>query len=744
MKPSKLRFFILLGCVIGVCLISIFGIGDTIKGVGKMRFGIDIRGGIEAVFEPEALDRVPTKEELSAARSVIETRLDNQNILEREVTVDTKKGYIIVRFPWKSDEVNFNPEEAIAELGETAQLTFRDEQGNILLEGNHVAFSQAGYDEQENSYVVQLKFDEEGSKLFEQATEKLVGRRLAICMDETIIQAPIVQQKISGGDCVINNIHDIDEAKALADKINGGALPFSMITSNHSSISPTLGNGALMIMVIAGLVAFTLVCLFMMTYYKLPGIVSCMALCLQMALQLLAISVPQFTLTLPGIAGIILSLGMAVDANVIISERICEEIAKGCTIRQAVKKGYEKAFASVLDGNFTSAIVAVLLMIFGSGSMLSFGYTLLTGLVINFVAGIFVSKYLLSCSILFKRCNNQKCFRKKKERKTIPFYLKRKIAFIFSIGMILAGFISCFVVGVKLDTQFAGGAVLRYSFDGNIHTEKVASIIQEKVGRAVSTQITTDPATGDQKLVLTLAGNEGLTPEKQGDITEALTQIDEKAHFNLQEAYIVEPYIGKTALKKSMIAIGLSVLFIVGYVWVRFKSLSGLSAGVMAVLALVHDVLFVFFVFVWFRIPLNDAYVAVTLTIIGYSINDTIVLYDRIRENRLITPKKAIGDLVSESITQVLSRSVNTSLTTILCVLSILVFAILYGIDSIKVFSLPMLFGRISGCYSSICIAGPLWARWQEVKKKDNTTIQVNKEASKKVKGKMKEKVKQA
>lgn len=758
MKPSKIKFFGLIMVVVLVSLVSVFGIGKSVKGAKDMRFGIDIRGGIEAVFEPEDLDRVPTASELEAARNVIETRLDTKNILEREITVDKQKGYIIVRFPWKSDEVNFNPEEAIAELGETAQLTFRDTEGNVLLEGSHVKSSNPAYNNETGEYIVQLSFDEVGSKAFEEATEKMTGKQMAILMDDTVISAPLVKNKISGGECMIDGMKNSQEAKDLSDKINAGALPFSMITSNHSSISPTLGSGALKIMIIAGLVAFAGVCLFMIIYYKLPGTMSCIALCLQMALQLLALSLPQFTLTLPGIAGIILSLGMAVDANVIISERICEEIAKGLSVRQAIKKGYEKAFSSVFDGNFTSAIVAILLMIFGSGSMLSFGYTLLTGLVINFLAGIFVSKSLLSSIILFKKMNDKKWFRKKKERAAIPFYKNKKIAFILSSVLLIAGFISCFVVGVKLDTQFAGGAVLKYSFEGNVDTDAIVTSVQEVVNRSVSAQITTDPATKAQKLVLTLAGNEGLSPEKQGAITEALNQTlsdgaevkpvpDTEAGdakpvpdagagdvrpvpnngYELSEAYVVEPYIGKVALQKSIMAIGLSALFIVGYVWIRFKTLSGLSAGVMAVLALVHDVLFVFFVFVWFGIPINDAYVAVTLTIIGYSINDTIVLYDRIRENKESMGskhKKALGDLISESITQTLSRSVNTSLTTLMCVLSILIFAILFGIESIKVFALPMLFGLISGCYSSVCIAGPLWGwqEWKEKRRKSNAS----------------------
>lgn len=715
MKAKKRTFFILLAVVVGTCFLALFGCGKQIKGIKDIRFGIDIRGGIEAVFEPVDLERTPTELELDAARNVIETRLDNKNILEREVTIDKKAGYIIVRFPWKSDEVNFDPEAAIAELGETAQLTFRDPEGNVLLDGSHVKHSSPAYDQNEGAYIVQLEFDEEGSQLFAQATEKLVGRTLGIYMDEVNIRSPRVNEKIPNGQCIIQGMTSSEDAKQLSEKINAGALPFSMDTTNYSAISPTLGNGALRIMVIAGLVALAFVCLFMMIYYRLPGCVSCIALIMQAALQLLAISVPQFTLTLPGIAGVILSIGMAVDANVIISERISEELAKGATIRQAIKRGYDKAFSSVFDGNFTSAIVAILLMIFGSGSMLSFGYTLLTGLIINFVAGIFISKHMLSSIVLFKPFNKEGLFIKKKERKTIPFYSKRKIPFVISGLLIVIGLITCLMGGVKLDTQFAGGAVLKYNFVGEIDTNTLSTQIESALSRTANLQVTTDPATNQQKLVVTLAGNEGLSLEKQGEILEELQKSGAQNEFTLSESYIIEPYIGQAALKDAAIAIVLSAVFITLYVWFRFKSLS-LSAGVMAVVALIHDIMLVFFVFSWFGIPLNDAYVAVTLTIIGYSINDTIVLYDRIRENSVGKKKQDLGEVVSRSITQTLSRSINTSFTTIMCVVSILIFSILYGIDSIKVFALPMLFGLLSGCYSSLCIAGPLWVMWQERK----------------------------
>lgn len=718
MKTKKKNFIIGICIILIIVLFSIFGWGDDFKGALSMRFGIDIRGGVEAVFEPSDLDRIPTSEEMDAARNVIESRLDAKNILDREVTVDKEAGHIIVRFPWKSDEKNFNPEQSIAELGETAKLTFRDPDGNVLIEGKDVKNSSPVKNTQTGGYEVSLTFNSEGAELFEQATGDLIGKQMGIYMDDTLISNPQVQSKISGGQAVINGLSGYDEAKELADKINAGALPFSMITTNHSTISPTLGSGALKVMVLAGLLAFAVVCIFMISVYKLSGFISCIALVMQMALQLLALSIPQFTLTLPGIAGIILSLGMAVDANVIISERIGEEMKSGSSISQSIKSGYANAFASVLDGNVTSAIVAVILMIFGSGTMLSFGYTLLCGIVLNFVAGIFTSRKLLDSITLFQTFHDKKWFRIRKDRPTIHFYEKRCRAYAISIVLICSGIIVCFINGVKLDTQFIGGAILKYSFDGDLDLNEVSETASSVLNRPNSIQVTTDPATNAKKIVLTLAGNEGMSPDDQNKLNEALTSLDEDAHITLSESYVVEPYIGQKALKNSIIALVLSLVLITAYVWIRFRVLSGLSAGVMGVLALLHDVLIVFFVFVAFKIPLNDAFVAVTLTIIGYSINDTIVLYDRIRENRRKDSKIPLGELINLSTTQTLTRTMNSSFTTTACVLMILIFAVLYGITSIKVFALPMLFGLICGCYSSICIAAPLWVSWSEFKEK--------------------------
>lgn len=426
MKNRKPVFFIILIIALLMTSTAIFGVSIplgsknfTIAGAPDMRYGIDIRGGVDAAFEPVGLDRKPTSNELEAARSIIETRLDQQNILDRDVTIDKDNGYIIVRFPWKSNETDFNPQEAMAELGETAQLTFQDSAGNILLEGSHVTKSEPERDPNTGQYAVSLAFDEEGTKLFSKATEKLVGKPINIYMDETLVQSATVNQHITGGKAQIDNIGSYDEAKALSDKINSGSLPFSMTTKNHSTISPTLGAGALDVMVQAGGIAFAIICLLLILYYRLPGFVACIALLIQVSGQILALSIPQISLTLTGIAGIILSIGMGVDANVIVSERINEEIKSGKSIPSAIASGFKDAFSSVFDGNITVLIVAVILMIFGSGSLLSFAYSLLTGIFFNFVAGVTASRLMIRSLSEFKALRKPALFKCRSRRITL-------------------------------------------------------------------------------------------------------------------------------------------------------------------------------------------------------------------------------------------------------------------------------------------------------------------------------------
>ena len=404
MNKYKPWFFIIVLLAAVMTYLAFFGFalpnssyGPTIKGADNMRFGIDIRGGVSATFEAKDLDRDPTDAELDTARAIIETRMDAKNILDREVTVDYNNNWIIVNFPWKSDETDFNPQSAVAELGETAKLTFRDTEGNVVMDGSHVTSATYTTDTSGTTpnYMVLLEFDSEGQTQFAAATKLLLNKTMSIYMDETLISAPTVETEIDSDSAVIENISTLAAAKSLAEKISAGALPFSLSAKSYSVISPTLGNGALDVMVKAGLLAFLIICVLLIVIYRVPGVVACIALIIQITGQLLALSIPQFTLTLPGIASVILSIGLGVDANVIISERIREELRNGHTLDRAISLGFHRAFSSVFDGNITVLIVAIVLWVFGSGTMMSFAYSLITGIIFNFVAGAGATRLMI-------------------------------------------------------------------------------------------------------------------------------------------------------------------------------------------------------------------------------------------------------------------------------------------------------------------------------------------------------------
>ncbi|MDD3930966.1 MAG: protein translocase subunit SecD [Eubacteriales bacterium] len=428
-KAKPVTVFVVIGIILIGLVLSVTGAKIPIPGQQELlhvygakdiRFGIDIRGGVEAVFEARDYEGTPSSEDIASARSVIELRMDNLQILDREITVDKNSGRILVRCPWRSDEADFNPEAALKELGEMARLTFKDPDGNIILEGNDVARSYAGVNPETNQPVVELELSAAGAEKFKEATGKLVGEIISIYMDDTVLSEPRVKTQITGNRAFIDGMADVQEAVNLAEKINAGALPFALQAISSSSISPTMGQDALAVMLQAGLIAFLLICVFMLVYYRLPGLVACFSLTGQVVGILLAISIPQQTLTLQGIAGIILSIGMGVDANVIISERIKEELKTGCSLQTALSNGFTRAFSSVLDGNVTVAIAAIALMIFGSGSMLSFGYSLLAGVILNGLTGVTASRLMIGSLSQYKKLENPCLYGRKGGQQNVP------------------------------------------------------------------------------------------------------------------------------------------------------------------------------------------------------------------------------------------------------------------------------------------------------------------------------------
>ncbi len=439
-RTGKPVFFVVLILILLLAFTAFFGIdnyyGDTrniyFKGANDIRWGIDIKGGVEAVFSPDKKGVEITEEDMDAAKAIIETRLVNNNITDYEVYADNNNHQIIVRFPWAADESDFDAAAAVQELGETALLTFceGETKDKVILSGTDVESAQPGVDEQGN-YVVYLNFNKEGTSKFASATQKLVGSTISIWMDETLLSAPKVNEAITGGTAYISGMEGADQAKELADKINAGSLPFALTVddSKLQIISPTLGSDALRVMVIAGSIAFGLICLLMILRYRLNGVVASFALLGQLAGSIACISgyfagADSFTLTIPGIAGIILSIGVGVDCNVIAAERIRDEFAKGKTIDGAIDSGYKNSLSAIIDGNVTIVIVSIVLMgafgtpdsflakifsplmsLFGTsitGAIYSFGYTLLIGVIFNLIMGIYASKLMLKSVSQFK------------------------------------------------------------------------------------------------------------------------------------------------------------------------------------------------------------------------------------------------------------------------------------------------------------------------------------------------------
>ena len=778
-KGRPWQFFVVAILIFLFAYSAFFGIksqyGDTlntwIKGAADIRFGIDIRGGVDVTFMPaDGYDA--TDEQLEAAKAVVEQRLVNLQITDSEVYADSNKDRIVVRFPWKENETEFDPEAAIQEIGATARLTFRegketDSEGlpsgitaeNIILEGEDIKSATAQVDTNSSSatygeYYVALELNDSGKEKFAEATERLSGESpkgvISIWMDDTMISYPQVQTAITDGHAQISLGGSDDatreQAVTLANQINSGALPFALEAENFSTISPSLGANSLDAMVLAGVIAFVLVALFMILNYRLPGFVAAIALLGQTAMTLAFVSgyfavFPSFTLTLPGIAGIILAIGMGVDANVITAERIKEEIRAGKSIDGALNAGFRRGLKPIIDGNVTVVIVAVMLMgafgptdgifakllrpvffAFGAstaGTIYSFGYTLLVGVLLNFVFGVGCTRVML------RGISKLKCMRsavlygglrpqaQPRQAKTWNIVGARKKFFAFSLCLVLFIAIFSAVFGVKMDIQFKGGAMISYSYEGEVPVADVTKEAKAALGSDVTVQTGSSLATEGQTLTISMPGSETMSAETVEALTAALQENHPDSRLSITN---VDPTLGGEFFAKSIVAILAAAVLILIYIAIRFKNIGGLRGAVTGIVALLNDMVVIFGIFVVLRIPLNGNFIAAMLVILGYSINDTVVIYDRIRENESLLGKKHadFAQLVNGGINQSLRRTINTTLTTLLALGTVCVVSVVFGLDSIFTFSFPLIIGMISGVYSSVCIAGPLWVAWEK------------------------------
>lgn len=762
-KGKSWPLFVVAILIVLFSLTAILGVsytyGDTknvyVKGASDIRFGIDIRGGVDVTFMP-AGDVDATDEQMTAAKTVIEDRLVGLGITDYESYVDNNKDRIIVRFPWKSDEADFNPQTAIDEIGTTAKMVFRkgsSATGEEILSGDDVASANAAYNETEG-WVVQLKFNSNGASAFATATTELAANNgtISIWLDDNNISTATVNEAITGGEAIIKGKFDQDSASTLANQINSGSLPFALSAESYSTISPSLGAKSLDVMVQAGIIAFILVAVMMICRYRLPGTIAVISLLGQVAATLAVVSgyftvFPGSTLTLPGIAGIILGIGMGVDANVITAERIKEELSKNKTLDGAVKSGFKMGLTPIIDGNVTIVIVAAILMgAFGptdgfwakvfnpiffwfgpstAGTIYSFGFTLLTSVLLNFVFGVWATRVMIRGAVNFKPLRKAWLFGGRKDggadfkTPSINFIGNRKKFYTFSCALLALVLVFCGVFGVKMDVEFKGGSMITLAYEGDADLNDLKSTISTELNKSSLTLQTGSDISGNQTLTVTLPGSDTLTTEELDSLLATLNEQYPDNAFVQNEVSNVDATIGKEFMLKSIVALVAACVLILLYVAYRFRRIGGLKAGSTAIVALLHDMLVVFGVFVILRIPLNGNFIAALLTILGYSINDTVVIYDRIRENSALYSKKqlSLAELVNLSINQSFARSLMTSITTCLALGVVCIISVIYRLDSIYSFAFPLLFGMVSGVYSTICIATPLWVDWKTKKK---------------------------
>ena len=703
---SKTKYILELAALLAVMLLIgltvVFGIGQTKTGAAQnIKLGLDLAGGVSITYE--AVGDF-TQEEL--ADTVYKLQLRVQNYSTESDVYQEGSNRINVEIPGVTDA-----NAILQELGKPGALVFVDMEGNVIMTGSDVEDAQpASYNDSTTGlreYIVSLELTETGKQAFAAATEKAVVNHDAIFIiyDNMVISAPSVQTAITDGRCQITGMPDYDTASNLASTIRIGSLPLELKELRSNVVGAKLGEEAISTSLMAGLIGFILVIVFMILAYRISGVASAIALTLYVGLMLGLLNAFDLTLTLPGIAGIVLSIGMAVDANVIIYARIKEELAAGKTVQSAIKVGFNKAMSAIIDGNVTTIIAALVLMYKGSGTIRGFAQTLLLGIVLSMFTALVVSRFVM---YLFYHLGfrDVKWYGVQKERKTISFVKPKNLFFGISAALIVFGVCFTFVnrssIGGALNysIEFAGGTSTNVTFN-----EEYTLVDFESKVLPVIKEITGDETPQLQKI----EGSTAFvikTKELNTDTRQALNQALVE-QFGVDETLItaetISPSISSEMKGDAVTAVIIATILMLLYIWIRF---SDIKFAASAVIALLHDVLIVFGFYAVSRIAVGNTFIACMLTIVGYSINATIVIFDRIRENLADkTEEIDYNDIVNKSITQTLTRSIYTSLTTFVMVLVLYIM----GVASIKEFALPLMVGIVCGAYSSVCITGSLW-----------------------------------
>ena len=705
MKSSKGKG--LIGLLILLIAVGLFGfLGyDTMDDI---KLGLDLAGGVSITYQ--AVEEEPGQEEMSDTIYKLQQRVQNYST-EAEVYQEGNNR-INIDIPGVSDA-----NAILEELGKPGSLIFADENGQVLLTGDQVASAKAGVIDQgggAKGYIVSLTFTEEGSKAFADATAANVGKRIAIIYDGQIYSNPVVREAISGGQCQIDGMADYEEANDLAATIRIGSLSLELEELRSNVVGAKLGQEAISTSLKAGAVGFGIVVVFMIAAYLIPGVAASIALALYVGLIVILLSAFEVTLTLPGIAGIILSVGMAVDANVIIFTRIKEELGVGKTVHSAIKTGFNKALSAIVDGNITTLIAAAVLYFRGSGTVKGFATTLAIGIVLSMFTALFVTRGALM-ALYHLGFDQAKFYGIKKDGRVRNFLGKKKLCFLISIVMVVAGWAAMGLnrtqTGKALNygMDFTGGTSTNVTFNEDLSLEDISS----KVVPVVS-KITGDADVQTQKVAGT---NEVIIKTKTLNVDQRQALEDAMVeNFGVEAEKITAESISgavSAEMKQDALwAVIVATILMLLYIWFRFKNIKFAAS---AILALVHDVLVVLTFYAVAKWSVGSTFIACMLTIVGYSINATIVIFDRIRENLAAgRNKETLEELVNKSITQTVTRSINTSLTTF-----IMVFVLyLMGVSSIREFALPLMVGIVCGTYSSVCVTGALWYVMTTRKKK--------------------------
>lgn len=705
MKKSKATVIlvVILAALVGLAyyasiILSSTGIGEEMS----IPLGLDLSGGVSITYQ--VMDENPRAEDMSDTIYKLQKRVESYSTEASVYQVGEDR--ITVEIPGVSDA-----NKILEELGNPGSLEFQLSDGTVYMTGEQVADAQAGtttntYGNKE--YIVQLTLTDEGAKLFGEATSENVGNYLPIVYDGQTISYPQVQEAITGGTAQISGMKNFEEAETLATQIRIGSLSLELQELESSVVGAQLGSQAITSSLKAAAIGLIVVMLFMIVMYAVPGVAAAFALAIYTTLVIATLYLFEITLTLPGIAGIILGIGMAVDANVIIFARIREEIASGKTVQSSMKIGFQKAMSAILDGNITTLIAAVVLMALGSGTVKGFAYTLMIGIVLSMFTALVVTRYILY-ALHGIGIQNEKFYGRAKERKTINFLGKKAVFFGLSGIVIAAGLIGMAVhkgtdgTSLNYGLDFMGGTSTTADFGKDYTIEDIESEIVPLVSEVTGDNaIQANKVEGTTQITIK---TRTLSLEERDEMNTMLTE-----DFGIEESTITSQSISSTISSEmrsdAVIAVIVSTICMLVYIWFRFKDI---RFGASAIIALLHDVLVVLAVYALLRISVGNTFIACMLTIIGYSVNDTIVIFDRIRENLAKHPGKQTPELLAEiankSLTQTLARSINTSITTFIMVFMLFLF----GVASIREFALPLMAGLICGAYSSVCIATELW-----------------------------------